>query len=54
MKAIDTEVTNILNRLSGQSEDAKDAVQEIVVLETPKEEVATDKPDEIQPDGDSV
>jgi len=54
MKAIDTEVTNILNRLSGQSEDAKDAVQEIVVLETPKEEVANDKPDEIESNGDPV
>jgi hypothetical protein len=54
MKAIDTEITNILNRLAGQSDDAKEAVQEIVVLETPKEEVATDKPDEIQSDGDLV
>jgi len=54
MKAIDTEITNILNRLAGQSDDAKEAVQEIVVLETPKEEVATDKPDEIQSDGDPV
>ena len=54
MKAIDTEITNILNRLAGQSDDAKEAVQEIVVLETPKEEVATDKPDEIQSDGDPI
>jgi hypothetical protein len=54
MKAIDIEITNILSRLSNQCEDAKQAVQEIVVLETPKEEVATDKPDEIESSGEPV
>lgn len=54
MKAIDAEVQSILTRLSGQSEDAKESVQEMVVLDVPKEEPPTDKPDEIQPDGDPV
>lgn len=54
MKAIDAEVTSILNRVSGMCDDAQQAVQEIVTIEIPKEEAPTDKPDEIQPDGEPV
>jgi hypothetical protein len=52
MKAIDDEVTKILTRLSGQAEDAEDAV-----VETPIriEETKETKPyDEIQTDGEAV
>ena len=53
MKAIDDEVTKILTRLSGQAEDAEDAVVETPVEKV--EETQETKPyDEIQTDGEAV
>jgi hypothetical protein len=54
MKAIDEEIVKILARLAGQSNEAAVSVQEIVTIETPKQEEETDKPDEIDTDGEPV
>jgi hypothetical protein len=54
MKAIDEEIVRILERLAGQSNEAAVSVQEVVTIETPKQEEETDKPDEIDTDGEPV
>jgi hypothetical protein len=54
MKAIESEVTRILQRLSNQAEEAQEAVQEIVSIEVIKEETVNPQADEIQQDGDPV
>lgn len=54
MKAIDEEIVRILERLAGQSNEAAVSVQEVVTIETPKQQEETDKPDEIDTDGEPV
>lgn len=54
MKAIDEEVNRILARLSGQAEDAKDAVKE-TVIEVAVDQPQSEEPDEVQNDnGEAV
>lgn len=54
MKAIEAEIDRILLRLSGQAEEAEEAVKEVVSIDVVEDEAVNPQPDEIQQDGEPV